>query len=345
MARESRLSGMKLKRRQLLTLGSATATFGAWPVLAQYSAQSPAHVGVLILGSAEQRDEVDRNLAKGLNELGYVEGRNLVLERRYADSQLDRLPAFAQEFAARNFDAIVTTCTPTTRAASKATSSIPIVMVAVADPVAAAFVRSLARPGTNITGRSSQSNDIVPKMLDLYAQAVPRADPIGVLVNVNNAAQEPLWRDTAQAALALKLKLHRVDLRSSENARGEDLAPAFERLAAARVRGVFMLPDDPISVINRARLVALAQQHRLPALYGASEFPDAGGLMSYGENLGESARLSARHVDRLLKGADAATLPVEQPTRFELVFNQKTARGLGLVIPRELLVLADRVIE
>lgn len=331
---------MNSTRRRLLGLAAALA---ARPVPARDA--SPAQVGLLVLGSAEQRDTVAQNLAQGLGELGYVEGRNLVLERRYADSQLDKLPGFAQEFAQRDFDAIVTTCTPTTRAARSATSRIPIVMVAVADPVGSAFVKSLARPGTNITGRSSQSNDIVPKMLSLFVQAVPKADTIGVLVNVNNPAQEALWRDTLAAARALKLEPRRVELRSTENPRGEDLEPAFERIAAAHARGVFMLPDDPISVINRARIVALAQRHRLPGLYGASEFAEAGGLMSYGENIGDSARQSARHVDRLLKGADAATLPVEQPTRFELVLNAKTARALGLALPQELLLLADRVIE
>ena len=323
-----------------------------WMLLAALAARpahardgTPARVGLLVLGSAEQRDAVAQNLAQGLGELGYVEGRNLVLERRYADSQLGRLPGFAQEFAQRNFDAIVTTCTPTTRAARSATSRIPIVMVAVADPVGSAFVKSLAQPGTNITGRSSQSNDIVPKMLSLFTQAAPKADTIGVLVNVNNPAQEALWRDAQAAARPLRLELRRFELRSSESPRGEDLEPAFERIAAAGAGGVFMLPDDPISVINRARIVALARLHRLPGLYGASEFAEAGGLMSYGENIGDSARQSARHVDRLLKGADAATLPVEQPTRFELVLNLKAARALGLAMPQPLMLLADRVID
>jgi putative ABC transport system substrate-binding protein len=331
---------MTLTRRELFGLGAALA---CRPALAQSAA--PALVGVLILGSAAQRDDVERQLLQGLNELGYVEGRNLVLERRYADSQVSRLPGFAQEFVARNFDAIVTTCTPSTRAARNATNRIPIVMVAVADPVGSSLVKSLAQPGTNITGRSSQSNDIEPKMLSLFARAAPRAEPVAVLVNVNNFAQELLWRDADKAAQALRLELRRVELRSTENPHGEDLQPAFARFSAAGARGVFMLPDDPISVINRAKIIALAQQYRLPALYGASEFTEAGGLMSYGENLGDSARQSARHVDRVLKGADPATLPVEQPTRFELVLNQKTARALGLNFPPDLRVLADRVIE
>lgn len=333
------------RRAFLIAASTAAAALAAWPARAQNAAPSPARIGLLFLGSAEQRDEVDRNLLQGLSELGYVEGRNLVLERRYADSEPARLPGFAQEFAAKKFDAIVTTCTPSTRAARNATSSIPIVMVAVADPVGATFVKSLAQPGTNVTGRSSQSNDIVPKMLDLFARAVPKADPLAVLVNVNNSAQESLWRDAVQAAKALKLNLQRVEVRSAENVRGQDLPAAFERMAQARAGGVFVLPDDPISMLNRVRIVALAQQYRLPALYGASEFPESGGLMSYGESIGDSARQSARHLDRLLKGASAATLPVEQPTRFELVFNLKTARALSVTIPKDMLVLADKVIE
>lgn len=328
-----------LSRRSFAALAAALALR---PALAQ--AGSPARVGVLVLGSPAQRDDVDRQLLRGLNELGYVEGRNLVLERRYADSQASRLPGFAQEFVAREFDVIVTTCTPSTRAARSATQRIPIVMVAVADPVGSAFVKSLAQPGTNITGRSSQSKDIVARMLSLLLRAAPRAEPVAVLVNVNNIAHEPLWQEAAQAAQALKVELRRIDLRSTEHPHGEDLPPAFERLAAAGARGVFMLPDDPISVINRERLVALAAQYRLPALYGASEFTEAGGLMSYGENLGDSARQSARHVARLLAGADPATLPVEQPTRFELVLNMQTARALRLNFPADLRLQADRVI-
>lgn len=331
---------MDANRRAILALA---ALLGAGPRRAR--AASVARVGLLVLGSAEQRDAVERNLLAGLGELGYVEGRNLVLERRYADSQLGRLAGFAQEFAQHEVDVIVTTCTPTTRAARGATQRIPIVMVAVADPVGSAFVESLAHPGTNVTGRSSQSIDIVPRMLGLFAEAVPKAGTVGVLVNVDNPVQEPLWRKAQQAAQALKLELKRAELHSLRHPRGEDLEPAFDRIVAARAGGVFMLPDDPISVINRARIVALAQQRRLPGLYGASEFAEAGGLMSYGENLGDSARQSARHVDRLLKGADPAELPVEQPTRFELVVNLKTARALGLTMPATLLLAADRVIE
>jgi putative ABC transport system substrate-binding protein len=331
---------MKLHRRRLIVLAVAPAASRA---VAQ--AAVPARVGMLVLGSAAQRDAVERQLLLGLNELGWVEGRNLVFERRYADSQPARLPAFAQAFAQDKVDVIVTTCTPTTRAARGATDRIPIVMIAVADPVGAAFVKSLAQPGTNVTGRSSQSVDIVPRMVELYARAVPRVERIGVLVNVQNTAHEPLWRTAAAAALALKIEPVRIELRSLDNPRGEDLPPAFDRIIASRARGVFMLPDDPISVINRARLVALAQQHRLPALYGASEFPEAGGLMSYGENLGDSARQSARHVARLLQGAAPATLPVEQPTRFEFVVNRPATRSLGLALPQEVLLVADRVIE
>jgi len=335
---------MDSTRRNLL-LALSAAAFAARPGHALAAVTTPAHIGVLFLGSSEQRDEIDRNLLVGLGELGYVEGRDVVLERRYANSEPARLPGFAQEFAEKKFDAIVTTCTPTTRAASNATHSIPIVMVAVADPVAASFVKSLAQPGTNVTGRSSQSNDILPKMLDLFQRAVPRAEPLAVMINVNNPAQEPLWRDVERAAAALKLSLQRVEVRSGENVRGEDLSAAFERMVKARAGGVFVLPDDPTSMLNRVRIVALAQQHRLPGLYGASEFPESGGLMSYGESIGDSARQSARHLDKLLKGASPATLPVEQPTRFELVINLKTARGLGLAIPKDVLVQADKVIE
>jgi putative tryptophan/tyrosine transport system substrate-binding protein len=333
------------KRRALVLAASTAAMLPPWPARAQNAATAPARVALLFLGSPEQRDEIDRNLLAGLAELGYVEGRNLVLERGYAYSDPRKLPTLAQNFATGNVDAIVTTCTPTTRAARAASGAIPIVMIAVSDPVAAALVQSLARPGGNITGRSSQSNDIVGKSLGLFARSVPRMQTLAVLVNVNNAAHEALWRDTAAAAQPLKLALQRVEIRSAENVRGEDLPAAFERMAQGGAGGVFVLPDDPIGLLNRARIVALAQQARLPALYGAAEFAEAGGMMSYGENVGDSARQSARHVDRLLKGASAATLPVEQPTRFEFVVNLKSARAVGVAVPRDVLVLADRVIE
>lgn len=334
-----------MTRRTVLLAAAAVAALSAWPARAQTAAGSPARVGLLFLGSPEQRDEIDRNLLDGLADLGYVEGRNLVLERGYAYSEPRKLPALAQAFAAHKVDAIVTTCTPTTRAARAAAGNIPIVMIAVSDPVAAALVKSLAEPGGNVTGRSSQSNDIVPRSLGLFARSVPRLRTVGVLVNVNNPAHEALWRDTAAAAQPLKIALQRVEIRSAENVRGEDLPAAFERITQGGADGVFVLPDDPIGLLNRTRIVALAQQARLPALYGAAEFAESGGFMSYGENVGDSARQSARHVDKLLKGASAATLPVEQPTRFELVVNQRTARALGVAVPSEVLVLADRVIE
>jgi putative ABC transport system substrate-binding protein len=333
-----------MKRRALVMATSAAATLAPWAARAQSVAASPARVGLLFLGSPEQRDEIDRNLLAGLAEFGYVEGRNLMLVRRYANSEPGKLPGLAQEFVASKVDAIVTTCTPTTRAARGASGGIPIVMIAVSDPVAAALVNSLAKPGTNVTGRSSQSNDIVPKSLGLFTRSVPKLQTLAVLVNVNNPAHEGLFRDTVLAAQSLKIKPQRVEVRSAENVRGEDLPAAFERMVHSHVGGVFVLPDDPMSLLNRVRIIALAQQARLPALYGASEFAESGGFMSYGENVGDSARQSARHVDKLLKGASAATLPVEQPTRFELVINLGTARVLGVAVPADVLVQADKVI-
>ena len=334
-----------MKRRRLVIAASAAAALPPWAARGQGVVASPARVGLLFLGSPEQRDEIDRNLLAGLAELGYAEGRNLVLVRRYANSEPGRLPGLAQEFAAGRVDAIVTTCTPTTRAARGAAGNTPIVMIAVSDPVAAALVKSLAQPGTNVTGRSSQSNDIVPKSLGLFTRVVPRMQTLAVLVNANNPAHEGLWRDTALAAQPLKINLQRVEVRSAENGRGEDLPAAFDRMSQGGAGGVFVLPDDPMSLLNRARIIALAQQARLPALSGASEFAESGGFMSYGENVGDSARQSARHVDKLLKGANAATLPVEQPTRFELVVNLRTALALGVAVPTDVLVQADKVIE
>ena len=308
---------MHNRRTLLLEAAAAAVALALDPARAQTGTTPPlAHIGLMVAGSYEQRSEIERNLVKGLAELGYVEGRNLVLERGYANGQTGRVQEIARDFAARKFDAIFTSCSPTTHAARSASGSIPIVMIAVADPVASHFVNSLAQPGTNITGRASQSIEIVPKMLELFHRAAPRAESVAVIVNAGNVAHEAHWRKAEEAGRALRLTLLRIDVR-----RSADYESAFERAAAAHAGGVFVLPDDPMSMGNRVRLVGLADKYRLPALYGASEFSESGGLMSYGENLGESARQSARHLDRLLKGASAATLPVEQPTRFELVFN------------------------
>jgi putative ABC transport system substrate-binding protein len=296
----------------------------------------------LVIGSRAQRGHLEQALVEGLRAQGFQEGRNLVLERRYLDGRIERAPEIARELAALKLDALVTTCTPSTRAAQQATASTPIVMAAVADPVGQNLIASLARPGGNITGLSSQAEDILPKMLELYASVLPRGTRIAVFVEARSSSHPRMWRALGPLAQALELKLVRVDVASPGDVH---LPAAFETALREKAGAILVLPDEPAFLTRRALIVELAARHRLPAFYGAREFVDDGGLMSYGENLRTAYRNAAAYVGNLARGARPADLPVEQPTRFELVINLKTARSLGLAVPQATLVRADELIQ
>ena len=329
---------MIMRRTLLIALGAiALSTPLATP------AQQPekmTRIGILVAGSLEQRGDLDRALTEGLRKQGYIEGKNLLIERRYANGISAQLPEFARTLADMKLDAIVTTCTPSTRAAKQATSSTPIVMAAVSDPVAQNLIASLARPGQNITGLSSQADEVLPKRLELLASVLPPQTVIAVLANSRNAIHPPMWQKLQGAAQQLNLKLVLVE---ADGAMG--LPAAFDAAVRAHARALFVLPDDPMTFNARARVVEFAAKNRMPDFYWASEFVEAGGLLSYGENLRNSYVNAATYVDKVVKGANPATLPVAQPTRFELVINQKSAKSLGLTIPPSILVQADRVIE
>jgi len=323
-------------------------------------AQSPERMirlGILVSGTIEQRGDLDRALTEGLRARGYVEGKNLVIERRYAHGHgmtgqgmtsgrmsghgmTGQLPDFARELAKLNLDAIVTTCAPSTHAAKLATSSTPIVMASVSDPVGQGLIASLAKPGRNITGLSSQADELLPKRLEFLASVLPANKLIAVLANSRNAVHPPMWQKLKGAAEKLKLRLMLVE---TDDEAG--LPAAFDAVIGAHASALFVLPDDPMSFIARARIVAFAAKRRIPDFYWASEFVDAGGLLSYGANLRDSYINAASYIDKVVKGAKPAALPVSQPTRFELVVNRKTAKALGLTIPQELLLRADRVIQ
>lgn len=327
-----------LRRRELLL--AAGALLGAPLAAAQQSRGKTAHIGILVGGGVAQRGHLEQALLDGLREQGYVEGRNLVVERRYAGGQLERTANFARELAAMKLDAMVTTCTATTRAARQAApDAMPIVMAAVADPVGQRLIASLARPGANITGLSSQAEDILPKMLELFAGVLRRPTTVAVFAEERSDVHPRMWQQLAPIAQRLELKLVQVSA-----ANGAGLPAAFDGALAQRASAIFVLPDEPMFVTNRKTIVELAARHRLPAFYGAREFVDDGGLMSYGENLRTAYRGAALYVDNLVRGARPADLPVGQPTRFELVVNLNTARALGLVIPQSMLLLADTVI-
>jgi putative tryptophan/tyrosine transport system substrate-binding protein len=308
-------------------------------------AQSPertAHIGILVGGSMAQRGHLEQALLQGLRAQGYVEGKNLVLERRYADGHSERTPEFARELAGMKLDAVVTTCTPSTRAAQQVFGSTPIVMAAVADPVGQHLIATLARPGANVTGLSSQAEDIMPKMLELFASVLPRPTTVAVLSDARSEVHPRMWRALVPVAQALDIKLLKIDV-----ARPFDvaLAAAFETALREQAGAIFVLPDEPQFLVRRADIVALAAKHRLPAFYGMREAVDDGGLMSYGENLRAAYRNAASYISKVAHGANPGDIPVEQPTKFELVINMKTAKALGLAIPQTMVLRADDVIQ
>jgi putative tryptophan/tyrosine transport system substrate-binding protein len=330
-----------IRRRDFITLlGVAVAgPSNLWPLplAAQQSGRVP-RIGFLAPGGVLQpRDEAFR---QRLQELGYVEGKNIVIEYRLAEGKFDRLPALAEELVRLEVDVIVTVVTQASLAAKHATKAIPIVITAVSDPLGTGLVANLARPGANVTGTSAMSSDVVGKSLELLKEAVPTVSRVAVIWNPDNAIfQAQMLRETQVAAgrMGVELRTHAV--------RGVDeLEPAFAALTSAQAGSLLVLPD-PSYTPHAARIAELASASRLPAMYGIREYAVAGGLMSYGTNFAALFRRAADYVDKILKGAKPADLPVEQPTKFEFVINLKTANALRLEIPPTLLARADEVIE
>lgn len=326
---------------QVFMLSAAALSLTLSPALAQ-APDKPKRVGFVLYGASGPRGHLEQAFLDGMRERGYIEGKNLVIERRFAEGNLDRLRQGASELAALKLDAIVATCSPSTNAVKQATatSGTPIVMASVSDPVRQGLIASLARPGGNITGRSSQADETLPKMLELFSAVLPKAARVAVLHNTGNPVHSRLWHELLQAGKGLDMTLVRVDVAGSK-----DFPAAFGTIARERLAALFVLPDDNMTMNTRARLVELATAHRIPTMYGPREFVEQGGLMSYGENYALSYRRTSGYVDKILAGAKPADLPVEQPTQFELVVNLKTARALGVTIPQSLLVRADQLIQ
>jgi putative ABC transport system substrate-binding protein len=302
--------------------------------------EKTVRVGLLLSGFPPHYVEAERAFVDGLRSVGYVEGRNLVIERRYGELQFSKMQGIARELAAMNLDAIVTGCTGSTRAAQQATTTMPVIMASVADPVGQGFVTSLARPGTNATGRSSQSRELMPKMFELLHTAVPKAKRIAVLVQIRNTVHDALWQDAVAAAASLGVTAVRIEL---DGAPGLDTA--LDKLRKAAVQAVVALPDDPPMMNLRTTVVAAANTLRLPSLFGYREFVAEGGLMSYGEPFTDGYRYVAPYIDKVVRGGRPAELPIEQPMRFELVINLKTAAMLGLDLPKALLLRANETIR
>jgi putative tryptophan/tyrosine transport system substrate-binding protein len=275
-----------------------------------------------------------------LRELNYVEGRNIALEYRWADGRYDRLPGLAADLVRLRVDVVVSAwSTPTALATKKATSTIPIVFAGVGDAVGVGVVESLTRPGGNVTGSTFITEETIGKQLELLKEVAPKIVRVGVVINPANPVYGPVLRASEAPARALGLQLEVVGVQGAE-----EFERAFRSATKRQVDGLVVL-RDAVLIANQARLLTLAANARLPAMYGIREFVDSGGLMSYGPSLVDMYRRAAYLVDKILRGARPADLPVEQATKFELVLNLKTAKALGLTIPQSLLQRADQVIE
>ena len=277
-------------------------------------------------------------LQQGLRDLGYIEGENIVIERRYAKGERERLPGLAAELVSLKVDLIVS-LGPATPFAAKSVKSIPVVMAYSGDPVDAGIVASLARPGGNVTGMSFFAAVLAGKRLELLKETVPRTSRVAVLANPGHAGEQLELKETQAAARALNVALQYLAVRASD-----DFNDAFRAMARERAEAIIAFPDALI-MAHRKEIAEFSAKSRIPSMSGWSEFVEAGGLMTYGPNLLDSLRRVAVFVDKILKGTKPADLPVEQPTKFELVINLKTAKQLGLTIPPDVLARADRVIK
>jgi putative ABC transport system substrate-binding protein len=304
-------------------------------------AQQPGkvtRVGFLFYGSPGASPELDA-FRQGLRELGYIEGQNIAIEYRFASGRVDRLPELAAELVRLKVDVIVTPTTPVSQAAKQATGTIPIVFAGVADAVGAGLITNFARPGGNITGLASISAELGGKRLELLKQVVPKASRVAVLYNPADRSNVLMLKDMQESAPALGLTLQPLEVRGPGELEG-----AFVAMTRERVHALFGVAGI-LTFEHRRALVDLAAKNRIPAMWGHRQFVDAGGLMSYAVNYYDQVRGAATYVDKILKGAKPGDLPVEQPTKFELVVNLKTAKAVGLTIPRSVLLRADEVIQ
>ena len=320
----------------VLTLSLALPTLAAE---AQETANK-AHVGVLLLTPrAGAGGTYIEALRGGLRELGYVEGQNLLLEIRSAEGRPDRLPRLAAEILGTRPDVLVTAGSEAILTLKRATDVVPIVMATVMDPVALGITPSLAKPGGNLTGLAILSLELTSKRLQLLKEAFPRLSRVAVLWNPDNPGNALVLKEVEIAAQVLGLRWQGFAVQ-----RPDKLVEAFEAVVGAQCNGILAI-EDSVLFSHLSRIVEFAARSRLPAMYAFRQFADAGGLMSYGPNTPDSFRRAAVYVHKILKGAKPADLPIEQPTKFELVINMKTAKALGLTIPQSLLVRADEIIQ
>ena len=304
-----------------------------------FSAEAQQVKKVPRIGFLSATPSINPAFLEGLHALGYIEGKNIIIEYRSAQDKLERHPDLAAELISLKVDIIVTQGTPAAQAVKKATSTIPIVMATSGDPVGSGLVASLARPGGNVTGLSLLATDVETKRLELLKEAVSRVSRVAYLSNPDIVPEMITLKNLQSVGPALGVTVEAVEMRGPE-----DFESAFATAVRDRVHAA-MVPSNSSLIPHRQEIVALAAKHRLPVAYGYGDFPVAGGLMSYGVSLPDLFRRAAVYVDKILKGAKPADLPVEQPTKFVFVINLKAAKQIGLTIPPNLLARADRVIR
>jgi putative tryptophan/tyrosine transport system substrate-binding protein len=323
-----------MKRRAFITLLGGAA---AWPLAARAQQAKRPIIGILGTATPSTWSPWTAALAQRLRELGWIEGRNVTIEVRWADGRTERFAEIAAEFVRLRVDVILTSGAAIA-AAREATSVIPIVFTLARDPVASGVVTSLARPGGNVTGLSAQSTELVGKRLELLREIIPSLRQLAVMYNTSNPNVALEAREVQAAARTLDLQVAIFEIR-----RGEDIAGAFEKLRD-RADALY-IAADPLVIANRIRINTLALATRLPTMFGQREHVDAGGLIAYGADNADQFRRAGDLVDKILRGAKAGDLPIEQPTKFTLIINLTTAKTLGLDIPAKILALADEVIE
>jgi putative tryptophan/tyrosine transport system substrate-binding protein len=326
-----------MRRREVIT-GIAAAV--AWPLVAraQHTAKLPS-LGFLTAGTPGGGSPGLPALLEGLRQLDWIEGKTIVIEYRYAENHNERLPELAAELVRLNVDVIVVAGTLAPFAAKRATTTIPIVMTSAGDPLDSGLVASLARPGGNVTGLSLMMSEVSGKRLELLKELVPRLSRVAVLWNSTNPYPTIVFKETQDAARTLEIEVQSLEVKGPA-----DFATVFG-LARQKRPDAFLTIDDPLTLSQRNQILDFAAANRLPAIYGIEEFAAAGGLMTYGASIPDLYHRAATYVDKILRGAKPGELPVEQPTKFDLVINLKTAEALGLTVPQTLLVAADKVIE
>jgi len=329
---------IQLQRREFITLVGGAAA--AWPIGAHPQQMSKLPT-IGFLGAATPSVESQRVAAfvQRLHQLGWIENRNVAIEYRWAEGRTERFAEFAAEFTRLKVDLIVASTTPAVIAAKQATSVIPIVITTANDPVGTGLVASLARPGGNVTGLSNQFADTAAKRLEVLREVVPGLRRLAILGNIANPGAVLDMREAQAAASAVGLEVTTFEIR-----RAEDIAPALEALIKGGAHALYV-PSDPLMNTNRIRINTLALAARLPTMHGARDYVEARGLMSYGPSIVDQYRRAADYVDKVLRGTKPGDIPVEQPTKFDLVVNLTTAKALGLTIPEPFLLRADEVIE